>query len=237
MLSHVARTPIDLELAQVQHAGLCARLEGLGLSVRALEPLAGFPDACFLEDPALVLPEVAVIGRLGTASREGEAAALEPILAQLRPLLHIEAPNTLEGGDVLLLEEDTLLTGLSGRTSHGGMRQLAHLVLEHGYRVKAAEVQGALHLKTAVTWLGGDTLLANRHWVNLERVGGLRVLEVHPKEPFGANVLKLGAQLLASSAYPRTIERMQLAGFDVEVVDISEFHKAEAGLTCLTLLT
>ncbi|MFT7676903.1 MAG: dimethylargininase [Planctomycetota bacterium] len=235
VLSHVDRTPIDLGLAQKQHAALCAQLERLGLAVRVLDPLVGFADACFVEDPALVLPEVAIIGRLGTASREAEAAALEPLLGELRPLLHIEAPNTLEGGDVLRMD-DTLLTGLSGRTNHGGMRQLAHLVLEHGYRVKAAEVEGALHLKTAVTWLGGDTLLANRRWVNLERLEGMRVIEVHPEEPFGANVLKVGEQLLASSAYPRTIERMQLTGFDVKPVDISEFHKAEAGLTCLTQL-
>lgn len=234
-LSHVDRTPIDLDLALAQHAALCSTLEALGLQVRVLEPLPGFPDACFLEDPALVLPEVAIIGRSETASREGEAAALEPILEPLRPLLRIEAPNTLEGGDVLLVE-DTLLTGLTGRTNHGGMRQLAHLVLEHGYRVKAAEVKGALHLKTAVTWLGGETLLANPRWVNLERMSGLRVLEVHPQEPFGANVLKLGEQLVVSRAYPRTIERMAAAGFEVHAVDISEFHRAEAGLTCLTLL-
>lgn len=234
-LTHLARQPIDLDRAAEQHAAYCAALESLGVRVRVLPPLPGHPDACFVEDPALVLDEVAVLTRPRPASRRGEVAALEPLLAELRPLERIEGQRTLEGGDVLAIE-DVLYTGLSARTDHAGMKELAHRVLEHGLRVKALHVRGALHLKTAVTWLGGEELLANPNWVDLRRAPDFRVLEVDPREPFGANVLKVGQRLLASTDAPRTLERLVARGYDVLPVDLSEFHKAEAGPTCLSLL-
>jgi dimethylargininase len=234
-LTHLARAPIDTERAAEQHAAYAAALESLGVRVRRLTPLAAHPDACFLEDPALVLDDVAVLARPGVLSRRGEVAALAPVLAELRPLERIEGARTLEGGDVLEID-GVLYPGLSARTDHAGMKELAHRVLGWGLRVKAVDVRGALHLKTALTWLGDDVLLANPDWVDLTRMRGFRVLAVDPREPFGANVLKVGRRLVVSAAAPRTNELLVAQGHDVLPVELSEFHKAEAGPTCLSLL-
>ncbi len=234
-LTHLAREPIDLDLALEQHRGLVAALTGLGVETEVLPPLAGLADAAFVEDTAVVLEEVAVLGRPGAASRQDEVQAIEATLAARRPLERIEAPHTLEGGDVLTIE-DVLYVGLSERTSHGGMKALAHTLLGYGYRVKALYVRDCLHFKTACTHLGGESLLVNADWFDRDRLSEFEMVPVDPREPFGANVLRIGGTLVCSSAYPRTIERIQARSFDVRVVDISEFHKAEAGLTCLCLL-
>src|SRR5262249_51205840 len=116
------------------------------------------------------------------------------------------------------------------------LKALAHLVLELGYRVKAVELSGALHLKTACTHLGGGAGLAHRRWANLERPRGPAVVEIDPSEPFAANVLRVGDALLVSSAHPRTNELLARRGLRLVELDVSEFAKAEAGLTCLCLL-
>ncbi|MCP3915200.1 MAG: dimethylargininase [bacterium] len=234
-LTHVAREPIDVERALEQHAALARTLESLGLDVEVLPPFAGFADAAFVEDTAVVLDDVCVLGRPGTTSRLGEVAAIEPVLATRRALERTEAPHTLEGGDVLTID-DVLYVGLSERTTHGGMKALAHTLLGYRYRIKALYVRGCLHLKTACTHLGGETLLVNPDWFDRDRLSEFEMVPVEEREPFGANALRVGETLVCSSAYPRTIERIQARGFDVRVVDVSEFHKAEAGLTCLCLL-
>jgi dimethylargininase len=228
------REPIDLDRARRQHADYVAALRALGVEVRVLPPLRGHPDGCFVEDPAVVLDGLAVLTRPGAASRRGEVAALGDALAEHRPVVRMES-GTLEGGDVLRIG-DTLHVGLSTRTDRAGIEELARLVAPHGVGVEAVRVRGALHLKTAVTWLGGDVLLANPAWVDLVPFGRRRVISVAAEEPFGANALRVGEALLVSASAPRTAERV--AGLDREVhaVDIAEFHRAEAGLTCLSLI-
>jgi dimethylargininase len=163
------------------------------------------------------LDEVAVITRPALASRRAERDSLTEHLRTLRPLLHITAPGTLEGGDVLAIDE-TLYVGWSERTNHAGLKQLAHLLLEHGYRVKAAEVRGSLHLKTAVTRIAEDLLLVN------------------PSEPFAACALWLDGVVYFPDNHPRTRERMERAGLEVVTLSLSEFQKAEGGPTCLALV-
>lgn len=234
-LTHLAREPIDPERALEQHAAYRAALEGAGCRLIDLPELPEHPDAPFVEDPVLVLDELAILPCAGAGSRAGEQASLIPTLERHRELVRMEAPTTLEGGDVLRTG-DTLYVGWSKRTNHPGLKALAHLVIEYGYAVKAIEVRGCLHLKTALTALDHDTLLANKRWVNLERVRGKRILAVDPREPFGGNVLRVGERLFASSAYPRTNERIRAAGFEIDELELGEFHKAEAGLTCLSVL-
>jgi dimethylargininase len=141
----------------------------------------------------------------------------------------------LDGGDVMAVDH-TLYVGQSGRTNHAGLKALAHLVLEHGYRVKAVDVRGALHLKSACTHLGRGVLLVNRDWIAPERLAPFELVDVDPREPFAANSTRVGERVVMSSAYPRTAERVERAGFDVYQVDLSEFHKAEGGATCLSLV-
>jgi dimethylargininase len=234
-LTFLERTPVDLDLARTQHAGLVEALRVRGHDVHSLPALDELPDSCFVEDPAVVLDDVAVIARPALASRRGERESLEQHLAMLRPLVHITAPGTLEGGDVLAVEE-TLYVGWSERTNHAGLKQLAHLLLEYGYRVKAVEVKGSLHLKTAVTRVADDLLLVNPAWVDLHRVQGMRLLEVDPSEPFAACALMLDGVVYYPENFPRTLERLEQTGLEVVTLPLSEFQKAEGGPTCLALI-
>lgn len=235
-LSFLERQPIDLELARAQHAALVAALREDDVEVRELAPLDEAPDACFVEDVGILLGEVAVVTRPALESRRAELPSIEAALSGDFELLRIDAPATLEGGDVLVID-GTIYVGQSTRTNHAGLKQLAHLVLEHGYRVKAVEVRGCLHLQTGATRVGEDLLLVNPEWVDLHRVRGLRGVEVHPEEPDAACALWTGRRVLQADGAPRTRERLERAGVEVLSLPLSEFRKAEAGPTCLTLRT
>jgi dimethylargininase len=229
-----AREPIDVERAAEEHGAFRAVLARLGCDVVALPPLAGHPDATFVEDVAVVLDELAVLPVLGAASRRGESASIATALSAWRTVVALEEGH-LDGGDVLAVE-DVLYVGQSRRTNHAALKALAHLVLSHGLRVKAAPVRGALHLKTACTRVGTETLLVNREWVDLGRVRDLEILEVPRTEPFGANVLSVGGTLVVPSAHPRTADLLASHGARIETVELTELSKAEAGPTCLALL-
>ncbi len=238
-LTHLARTRIDLERAREQHAQYAAALVRLGFDVRALPELPEQPDATFVEDVALLLPQIVVALRPGAASRRGEVKAIRPELEQLvrgRPLEQLAAACHVDGGD-LLLGDGVLYVGQSSRTNHAGLKALAHLLLEHGYRVKAAPVEGCLHLETACTFLDGERLLVNPAWVDLAHFPALERIEVHPDEPFAANALVRGRRVLLSASHPRMAERLTALGYEVLAVELSEFEKAEGGPTCLSLVT
>jgi len=237
----VEREGIDLARALDQHAAYRAALEELGFEVRVLEALEGHADGVFVEDPLLLLDEVAVLTRPAASSRRAEVAASEMLLATqpgltARPVERIEGPGTLEGGDVLELD-GILMVGQSTRTNHAGLKQLAHLCLPYGYRVKAAEVTHCLHLKTGCCFIGRDTLVVNPDWVDLHRSPDLEIVPVDPSEPFGANIIELNGRLLMSASHPGTTERLRALDFEVMTVDLSELEKAEAGPTCLSVRT
>jgi dimethylargininase len=229
------REPIDVARAREQHAGYVAALERLGVEVQSLPRLPQAPDATFVEDAAVVLDELAVLGRAAPAHRRGELASVRAALAPHRPLLELAAPATLDGGDVLVCEE-VVFVGQSRRTNHLALKTMAHALLDHGYMVKAVEMRAALHLKTAATYLGDDRLLAHRAWLPAGRLQGLEIVEAHPDEPFGANVLRLGETVLVSQSFPRTAETLDRLGYQVEALELGELEKAEAGITCLGLL-
>lgn len=218
-----------------QHKAYVQCLRELGCEVVEMPALDEFPDATFVEDTALVLNDVAVITRPGAPERRGECASVAEALARYRPLAHLEAPATLDGGDVMAVG-DVLYVGLSSRTNHAGLRALAHLVLALGYRVKAIQVRGTLHLKSACTYLGRSVLLVNRAWLPLDRLAGFELIDVDPSEPHAANALAIGDTLVMASEFPRTAERVERAGFEVRRVEVAEFHKAEAGVTCSSLI-
>ncbi|MFT5050578.1 MAG: dimethylargininase [Chlamydiales bacterium] len=237
----IERQGIDLARAQDQHAAYREALQQIGFDVVVLDPLAGHPDAVFVEDPLLLLDGVAILTRPAADSRRAEVAASEAMLSsqpQLMdlPVERIEGSARLEGGDVLEVD-GVLLVGQSTRTNHAGLKQLAHLCLPYGYRIKAATVEGCLHLKTGCTYLGRDTLVANPDWVDLHRTAGLKIVSVDAREPFGANVVALDGRLLISATHARTAERLRARDFEVVTVDLSEFEKAEAGPTCLSVRT
>ncbi len=234
-LSFLGRQPIDIARATEQHGRYRECLESLGIRVITLAAAPEFPDAVFVEDPAIVLDEVAVITRTGAASRRGEAESLADALAPYRPLRRMAAPGTLEGGDVVRIGR-TLLVGRSARSNDEGMAQLAGQTAPFGYTVRAVEICGCLHLKSACTYLGRDTLLANRDWVDLRPFAGCRVIDVARDEAAAADALAIGDTVILPASFPHTAGQLERAGWRVLPVDVSELQKAEAGVTCMSLI-
>ncbi len=234
-LTHRERRPIDVAAARREHAEYARLLAALGCEVRALPGEERFPDCVFIEDTAVVLPEVAVVTRPGAASRRGETAAVAAALREFRPVVEVAAPATLDGGDVLRLSR-RLHVGLSGRSSAEGVEQLRRHLEPHGYEVVEVAIDGCLHLKSAVTQVGEDLLLANPDWVDLTAFAGWRMLEVDPAEPDAANALLVGDRVVFPAAYPRTRRRLERAGVAVAPVAAAELAKAEGGVTCCSLV-
>ncbi|QSX78158.1 dimethylarginine dimethylaminohydrolase family protein [Agrilutibacter solisilvae] len=234
-LTHVARSPIDIERAQTQHRAYQRALASLGCRVLALEAEPDMPDAVFVEDVAVVLDDVAIMTRPGAASRRAEGASVAELLARYRPLRSIEAPGTLDGGDVLRVGH-TLFVGQSGRSNADGIAQLAKLAGQSGYAVRAVPIRGCLHLKSAVTAVRDDTLLLQPAWVDAASFPGFTVIEVDPSEEHAANILRIGDSVVMPAGFPRTHQRLVDAGIDVVTVDVSELQKAEGATTCCSLV-
>jgi dimethylargininase len=234
-LTFVARQPSDLAKAREQHCAYENLLEKLGAKVISLPAEPTLPDSMFVEDPAIVLDELAVILPLGTESRRAEAASLAQALRKFRRLQYVSTPGTLEGGDVLRIGR-ALFVGLTTRSNAEGIRQLGAIVSWHGYEVVAVPVTGCLHLKSAVTYLGRNTLLANRAWFDATLFAGYDWIDVVPEEPHAANALALAHTVIFPDSFPGTRARIESRGFHVTSLDISELQKAESGLTCSSLL-
>jgi dimethylargininase len=234
-LAYLDRRPIDLARAAAQHRAYEELLKKLGARVISLPAAAELPDSMFVEDPAIVLDELAVMLPMGAESRRAEAASLAEALAPFRKLAYLTLPGTLEGGDVLRIGRK-LFVGLSQRSNAEGIRQLAAVLAPYQYEVVAVRVGGCLHLKSAATWLGRNTLLANRDWFDAAPFERFEFINVAPEEPGAANALAIGDDIIFPASFPRTRLRIESHGFHTTVLDISELQKTEAGLTCASLL-
>lgn len=234
-LVHLSRETIDLARARRQHADYVRVLESAGVRVQVLPEQPSLPDATFVEDVALILDELAIVCRPGAASREPEAKLMEREITAVRRVFRIESPGSLEGGDILRVGR-TLFAGASCRTNADGISQLRGIVGPFGYAVVPVTVNGCLHLKTAVTAPDAALLVANTRWADLSPMRGFEIIPVPVAEPWGANVLRLNDRVVVAASARRTAELLQSRGLRVETVDISELQKAEAGLTCLSVL-
>jgi dimethylargininase len=232
-LTYLERQEIDVARAIEQHANYVRHLRESGLTVYELPADPRLPDSVFVEDPAVVVDEVAVIARMGAESRRGESQAMAEALARYRPLVRMTAPATLDGGDVFRVGQ-TLFAGLSRRTNGEGIAQLRAAVEPWGYEVRAVEVRGCLHLKSGACWVGGETLLVNREWVDASVFDGYDMIDV--EEPWAADVLVFGNFVLMPEGYPKTRALLERAGFPVRTIDVSELQKAEAGVTCMSVI-
>src|SRR5712692_4478980 len=213
-LSFIDRKPIDLATAQEQHRAYETLLGKLGVRVISLPSEADLPDSMFVEDPAIVLDELAVILPLGTDTRRREAPSLAQALVKFRKLEYVSLPGTLEGGDVLRIGRK-LFVGVTRRSNAEGIRQLAAILSPYNYEVIAVPVTGCLHLKSAVTHLGRNTLLANRAWFDATPFAGYEWIDVDPTEPHAANALALGGTIILPASFPRTRARIEVLGFRV----------------------
>lgn len=234
-LTYREREPIDAEAIARQHRGYCEALRACGARVLTLPPVDELPDSVFVEDTAIILDEIAVLTRPGVASRRGEVGLVEPEIARLRPFVRVEAPATLEGGDVMRVGRK-LYVGLSPRTNAEGAEALRRFAAPHGYEVSTVELRDCLHLKTGCSALDDATVLANPEWVDVRAFAEHEVVAVEASEPWAANVLRVGDSVCASAAFPRTAEMLRGRGYDLRAIEVSEFAKAEGGMTCMSLL-
>lgn len=233
-LTHLERMAIDVARAREQHDAYEAVLRSLGCEVRRLGTTDALADSVFVEDQAVVVDELAIITRPGAESRRAEAPAIIEALRPHRRLVFLEAPATLDGGDVLVTGKDVFV-GRSSRTNEAGIAQLTAALAPHGYRVAALTVTGCLHLKSAITAPTDDTFLLNPAWVT-PPPGDRRLLHVDPREPHAANVLRLGDALVFPASFPATADRLVQLGCKVNAVELGELQKAEGAVTCCSLV-
>jgi len=234
-LTHLDRQPIDLDLAYTQHRQYEATLRELGCEVISLSAEAELPDSVFVEDVALVFEEVAIITRPGADSRKPEAESIAHALKPYRRLCMIEAPGTLDGGDVLCVGK-TVYIGLSSRSNRSAVEQMQKFLAPYGYTVQGVEVTGCLHLKSAVTQVSEDTLLINPAWVNRSIFGAMKFIVVDESEPSAANAIWIDDTVLYPSSFPKTQRRLAKAGLRLRIVDATEVAKAEGAVTCCSLI-
>ena len=232
-LTFRAREAIDIARASRQHEAYQACLRELGVRVISLPAEPDYPDAMFVEDPAIVVEEIAVMTRMGAESRRGESASLARELERFRELRWMREPATLDGGDVMRAGR-TLYVGHSGRTSAEGIGQLKAEVEPFGYVVRAVDVRGCLHLKSACSYLGDGMVLGYRPWVDAAAFEGLRLIDAPDAD--AVNVLRIGDTVLVAEGFPRTAETIAGLGLGVRALDNSEMRKAEGALTCCSLI-
>jgi dimethylargininase len=234
-LTFVAPEPIDWNRATQQHHGYCQMLRNCGTEILNLEGNLDFPDCVFIEDTAVVLDEVAVLASMGTLSRKQEPLNIEAKLKEHRSVERVEWPATLEGGDVLRVGR-RLLVGISSRTNRAGITAFEKIVRKYGYEVLPVPVGDCLHLKTGCTALPDEALLVNSEWIDVRVLENFELIPVPKAEPWGANVLLLENHVCLAAAHPQTAEVIRKRGLQTCAVDISEFAKAEGGVTCLSVL-
>ena len=234
-LTHLARQEINLGLARSQHHEYENALKEMGCRIRRLPVEPNMPDSVFIEDTAVVLDEAAIVTRMGAASRREEARSVASSLKNDRKIYHVVSPGTLEGGDVLKIEK-TIYVGLSSRTNESGISQLKEFVTPYQYEVVSVPIERCLHLKSAVSHIGKDKLLINRSWVDPQQFGAMELIDVDPEEPYAANALLVGAELMYPINFPKTLRRLIRKGIAVREVDVSELQKAEGAVTCCSLI-
>jgi dimethylargininase len=233
--THLEHIPIDLERARFQHHAYEETLRGLGVEVHSLPEEPDLPDSVFVEDTAIVLDECALLTRPGADSRRPETESITRTLTPYRKLFTVQAPGTLDGGDVLTVGW-TIFVGLSSRSNQAAIDQMQAFLVPYGYTVKGVQVTGCLHLKSAATQVRTDILLVNPTWMDKVNFPGMKFIEIDPSEQYAANALMVGGTVLYQPGFPKTLARLEAAGIYPVLVDESELGKAEGALTCCALI-
>lgn len=226
------------DLAQMlrHHADYVEALRSTGATVIELDPLEAFPDAVFVEDTALCLPEGAILMRPGAPSRLGEVNEMEPVIQDLFDrVCRIEGPGTIEGGDILTTDSEVLV-GRSARTNAEGIAELATILAEWGRTLREVRVpEGVLHFKTDCSLLDSDTILATERLASSGCFSGYRVIHTAPGEDAAANTIRFNDLVLMADGFPATAGALRDAGYTVREIGNSECAKLDGGMSCLSL--
>lgn len=234
-ITHIDRTPIDVDVAQAQHHEYVKALAALGCQVVELPAEADLPDSVFVEDTAFILPEVAVITRPGADSRKPEIESIIQALSPHIPLVQVTAPASVDGGDVLVLGKNIYI-GMSTRSNQEAVDQIQKLLDGYGYKVTGVQMHDCLHLKTALTRVDDKTLLINKKWVDLHHFENFEMIEVDASEPFAANCLPVNGEIIYPTAFPLTRAKLESRGYKIRTVTVDELAKAEGAVTCCSLI-
>lgn len=233
--TYVGREAIDFSLVLRQHAAYEDALRACGAHVMQLDSNRDLPDCVFVEDTAIVLDEVAVMMSMGAETRRAEPPAIEAALHEYRQIERVELPATIDGGDVVPCGR-TLFVGESPRTNAAGIVGLRQIVSRYGYEVVGVPLRGCLHLKTACSALPDGSLLVNPAWIDTRPLGSRTLVRVPEAEPWAGDVLVIGERIIVSDAYPETATLLRDRGWMAILVSVSEFAKAEGGVTCMSLV-
>lgn len=225
----------DYALAQKQHNAYIATIKNCGLDVTILEPDEGFPDSTFIEDACLITPFCAVLTRPGAASRRDEPRLIQKTIQALdRPLESIHSPGTLDAGDVMMVGSHYYI-GLSDRTNGQGAGQLIAVLEKYGLSGSTVTLETVLHLKTGVSYLENNTLLAFGEFLQKDVFKTFHILPVKKSEAYAANSVWINGRVIVPEGYPDTAAQIAAHGYEVVCVDVSEFKKLDGGLSCLSL--
>jgi len=230
----VSVTPPRYELLRQQHETYLETLKSCGLEVTILDPLPDYPDAYFVEDTAVVTPDVAVITNPGAASRKGEEESMVPVLAGFRKIKRILTPGTVDGGDVLQVGSHFFI-GLSERTNQAGAAQLGRILESFGNTWATVEVGAGLHFKSSVNYVGQNTLLVTPDFAEHAKLRGYDKIVLQNAEAYAANTLLVNEHLLSPAGFPATRQKLEVLGFRIIELETSEVRKMDGGLTCMSI--
>jgi dimethylargininase len=227
--------PIDVGVAREQHLEYRARLREGGFEVEVVIASADHPDSVFIEDVAVVIGGRVLATRPGHPSRRGEVGPVAAVLAGRFPVTTMTAPASLDGGDVLRMGP-TVFVGRSERTNSAGIDTLRRFASPMGCEVVPVDVGEVLHLKSGAAALDDRTVLVARGVVDDDRLGEYELVALVGDDAHAANVVRLpDGSILVASAYPEAAEQISDLGYPVVRCDVSEFGKADGGLTCLSI--
>ena len=225
---------IDVDLARRQHAEYCNALLSFGLKLIWIEGDDTLPDSCFVEDTAVVFGEKAVICNMKIKSRFKEVVEVAKMLEKLKETYYIKPPATIDGGDVLKVE-DKVFVGLSTRTNLYVVHQLRKILENSNLEIVPVKIHNVLHLKSACTYLGNKYVILSKGHFDTEILQDYKKIAVPRGEEYAADCLALNGTVLMAEGYPKTKRLIEKEGFFVEDLEMSEFRKGEGALTCLSI--
>jgi dimethylargininase len=221
-------------LIKKQHDAYVQTLGKLGLEVMVLDPQPDYPDAYFVEDTTVVTPEVAVMTIPGAISRQGEQTSIEPVLFRYRKIENIQAPGTVDGGDVLMAG-DRFFIGISDRTNTEGARQLGAILESYGYKWDTVSVGEGLHLKSSINYVGENTLILAAPFQRLSLFDSFGKIVLEETETYAANTLWINDTLIMPKGFPAVKKQLSALDLPILELDMSEAAKMDGGLTCLSI--